>query len=41
MRMTFAVAVACLTFGGLAAAGDATAAIRQPTDIPPKVWGRR
>jgi iron complex outermembrane receptor protein len=34
MRMTFALAVACLTFGGLAAAGDATAAIRQPIDIP-------
>ena len=34
MRLTLAVAVACLTLGGLAAAGDATAAIRKQTDIP-------
>jgi iron complex outermembrane receptor protein len=34
MRLTLAVAVACLTLGGLAAAGDAAAAIRKQTDIP-------
>jgi len=34
MRLTLAVAVACLTLGGLAAAGDATAAIRKQIDIP-------
>jgi iron complex outermembrane receptor protein len=39
MRITLAVAVACLTFGGLAAAGDATAAIRQPTNIPAEGLG--
>ena len=39
MRMTLAVAVACLTLGGLAAAGDATAAIRKPTDIPAQGLG--
>jgi iron complex outermembrane receptor protein len=33
MRLTLAVA-ACLTLGGLAAAGNATAAIRKQTDIP-------
>jgi iron complex outermembrane recepter protein len=39
MRMTLAVAVACLTLGGLAAAGDATAAIRKETHIPAEGLG--
>jgi iron complex outermembrane receptor protein len=39
MRITLAVAVACLTFGGLAAAGDATAAVRKSTDIPAQGLG--
>jgi iron complex outermembrane receptor protein len=34
MRLTLAMAVACLSLGALAAAGNATAAIRQPIDIP-------
>ena len=39
MRMTLAVAVACLTLSGLAAAGDATAAIRKETHIPTEGLG--
>lgn len=39
MRVTLAVAVACLTFGGLAAAGDAAAAIRKETHIPAEGLG--
>jgi iron complex outermembrane recepter protein len=39
MRITLAVAVACLTLGGLAAAGDATAAIRKETYIPAEGLG--
>jgi iron complex outermembrane recepter protein len=39
MRITLAAAVACLTLGGLAAAGDVTAAIRKPTDIPAEGLG--
>ena len=33
MRGTLAVALGCLTLAGLAAAADATAAIRKPTEI--------
>ena len=39
MRITLAVAVTCLTLGSLAAAGDATAAIRKSTDIPAQGLG--
>src|SRR5580704_2274465 len=39
MRITLAVAVACLTIGGMAGAGEATAAIRKPTDIPAQGLG--
>ena len=39
MRITLAAAVACLALGGIAAAGDATAAMRQPTDIPAEGLG--
>jgi iron complex outermembrane recepter protein len=39
MRVGLAVALACLTLGGLAAAGDATAAIRKETDIPAEGLG--
>jgi Secretin and TonB N terminus short domain len=39
MRITLVVAVACLTLGGLAAAGDATAVTRKPTDVPAQGLG--
>src|SRR5882762_7324936 len=39
MRITLAVAVACLTIGGIAGAGEATASIRKPTDIPAQGLG--
>jgi iron complex outermembrane receptor protein len=39
MRMTLAVAVACLALGGIATAADATAAMRQTTDIPAEGLG--
>ena len=39
MRITLAMVVACVALGGLAAAGDATAAIRKSTDIPAQGLG--
>src|SRR5438552_17712755 len=39
VRITLAVAVACLSLGGFAAAGDATAAIRKQVDIPAEGLG--
>jgi iron complex outermembrane receptor protein len=39
MRITLAVAVACLTIGGIAGAGEASASIRKPTDIPAQGLG--
>src|SRR5258707_9403511 len=39
MRITLAVAVACLTLSAIAAANDATVAIRKPTDIPAQGLG--
>jgi hypothetical protein len=39
MRITLATAVACLELGGIAAADNATAAVRKTTEIPAQGLG--